>query len=576
MLADICSLRSGHTGSTCASWRCINLHLVQMRRWNQFRLPRKIQCFLLLSFFFNMISMFLSYQAWEAVSSDPQARLLHPSNYPSPLDPSPLDPSPLDKSTLDSSKTSASELYLDPAMDMTGKEEMEEVLDTLPNLPFSYRERNDPHFGSGNNNCSKYPELFDIHFNSIYWQVLQTSNGSFYMYSAFYDNRTLSKHSPSLRILAMINRIEPSVKTKCKIWFNDKISPVIVNVSEYRYIWYKEWGNYNQGILQPYLLECIVPAEHRQLVPQSVSLVEQPCDKPTNNLRVINNQPQNGQKKNFAVCVKGLDFYIDKTVRIVEWLELLFLLGADKVFLYNMGLQPSINKVLKYYERLGLVDVKKLSLPGEQPNERNLLHKYLKNKGLHKRQNEVIPYNDCFYRNMNHYKYIVLLDTDEVIVPKTASDWRSLLDQVVAEVKEARNRTLVSYCARNAYFLDSMQEAHGYFHDIPSYMHLMQHVYRAANYSKPGYNMKCFHDTQKVLTLHNHYPFSCLDHCKTLDMPTEYAHLQHSRKYCVDDQRKICPSLLNDTVLDNTIWRYKEPLIKKTFDVLRYFGFLKS
>ncbi|XP_045607858.2 uncharacterized protein [Procambarus clarkii] len=522
-------------------------------------IPRKVQRVLLFVFFLTMFITTISFQAWEAVSVEAEERLLRRVYEPS---------------ILDSSQTSTSELYLDPAMDMTGKEEMEEVLDTLPNLPFSYRKRNDPHFGSGNTNCSKYPELFDIHFNSIYWQVLQTSNGSFYMYSAFYDNRTLSKHSPSLRILAMINRIEPSVKTKCKIWFNDKISPVIVNVSEYRYIWYKEWGNYNQGILQPYLLECIVPAEHRQLVPQSVSLVEQPCDKPTNNLRVINNQPQNGQKKNFAVCVKGLDFYIDKTVRIVEWLELLFLLGADKVFLYNMGLQPSINKVLKYYERLGLVDVKKLSLPGEQPNERNLLHKYLKNKGLHKRQNEVIPYNDCLYRNMNLYKYIVLLDTDEVIVPKTARDWRSLLDQVAAGEK-ARNLTRVSYCARNVYFLDPMQDSHGYFHDIPPYMHLMQHVYRAANYTKPGYYVKCFHDPQRVLTLHNHYPLSCLDVCNTFDLPTSYAHLQHYRKHCVDDLGKSCTSFLNHTVLDKTIWRYKEPVIKNVLYALHHLGFSK-
>ena len=28
---------------------------------------------------------------------------------------------------------------------------------------------------------------------------------------------------------------------------------------EYKYIWYKKWGNYKQGIFQPYLLACQLP-----------------------------------------------------------------------------------------------------------------------------------------------------------------------------------------------------------------------------------------------------------------------------------------------------------------------------
>jgi hypothetical protein len=37
---------------------------------------------------------------------------------------------------------------------------------------------------------------------------------------------------------------------------------------------------------------------------------------------------------------------------------------------------------------------------GYQPNLPGLQHMYLKNKLNNKRQNELIPYNDCLYRNM--------------------------------------------------------------------------------------------------------------------------------------------------------------------------------
>ena len=41
-----------------------------------------------------------------------------------------------------------------------------------------------------------------------------------------------------------------------------------------------------------------------------------------------------------------------------------------------------------------------LSLPGSQPDLAGLQHLYLKHRKTHKRRNELIPYNDCLYRNL--------------------------------------------------------------------------------------------------------------------------------------------------------------------------------
>ena len=65
--------------------------------------------------------------------------------------------------------------------------------------------------------------------------------------------------------------------------------------------------------------------------------------------------------------------------------------------------------------------------------------------------------------------------------------------------------------------------------DIPPYLHMLQHVYRAANYSKPGFYVKCFHDTAQVKTLHNHYPFSCLGRCQAKNIDERIGHMQHYR-----------------------------------------------
>lgn len=99
---------------------------------------------------------------------------------------------------------------------------------------------------------------------------------------------------------------------------------------------------------------CVLPQRYKDQIPQSISLVEKQCDNATNNLKVIYEKP--AEKKDFGVCVKGLDFlHEDLSVRLVEWIELLNLLGADKVFFYELQVHPNISKVLKYYEQEGKV-----------------------------------------------------------------------------------------------------------------------------------------------------------------------------------------------------------------------------
>ena len=63
------------------------------------------------------------------------------------------------------------------------------------------------------------------------------------------------------------------------------------------------------------------------------------------------------------MCVKGLDFPADDmSVRIAEWLEVLSALGADKVFLYDLGVHPNVTKVLRHYVRYKKETYKKRTL----------------------------------------------------------------------------------------------------------------------------------------------------------------------------------------------------------------------
>jgi len=449
----------------------------------------------------------------------------------------------------------------------------------IPNLPLVYWFENKNKVRSKNKTCAKYPSVYDMNFNNIYWQQAETSNGTFFLYGAYLDVRHKNRLGPTVRILSMINRIEPTVKTYCQLWFNSTKEPVFSKVLEYKYIWYKKWGNYKQGIFQPYLMACQLPKNYWNEVPASVSVVEHQCDNATTNLRVVYNKLEADEpKKGFAVCVKGLDFPDDDlSVRLVEWLELLNSLGADKIFLYNLEVHPNVTKVLDYYQKQGLVDVTPLSLPGYQPTLPGLQHMYLKSKVNNKRQNELIPYNDCLYRNMYRYEYIALLDIDEVIMPLNHQNWSQLMEAVIVESLKVKNESRASYNFRNVYFMDEMLESHehGHFKDIPPYLHMLQHVYRSANYTKPGQYVKCFHNPEKALILHNHFPLGCLGGvCTSYPVDTDLAHLQHYRNDCVSTLKKSCAeSFKKNSIKDTTIWRYKDELISRTTTSLLKMGF---
>ncbi|XP_023326460.1 uncharacterized protein LOC111699919 [Eurytemora carolleeae] len=467
--------------------------------------------------------------------------------------------------------------YIDRSPKMNETEKAIKLQVQIPNLPLVYWFQNRKNNPSKNSSCAKYPSVYDIHFNNIYWQQTDTSNGTFFLYAAYLDVRASNRLGPTIRILTMINRIEPTVKTHCQLWFNSTNTPIFSKVLEYKYIWYKKWGNYKQGIFQPYLLACQIPKSHWGEVPASVSIVEKECDDATNNIRVIYNKHE-GPKKKFAVCVKGLDFPDDDlSVRLVEWLELLNTLGAEKIFMYNLEVHPNVTKVLNHYVEKGIVDLTQLSLPGYQPNLPGLQHLYLKSKLNNKRQNELIPYNDCLYRNMYRYEYVALLDIDEVIMPLQHNSWQDMMEEVIKASLKVKNESRASYNFRNVYFMDEMLESnnHGHFKDIPPYLHMLQHVYRSSNYTKPGQYVKCFHNPEKALILHNHFPLGCLGGvCTSYPVEPELAHLQHYRSDCVSTLKKSCvDSFKKYSVKDTTIWKWKDQLISKTTSALLKMGF---
>ena len=95
----------------------------------------------------------------------------------------------------------------------------------------------------------------------------------------------------------------------------------------------------------------------------------------------------------------------------MEWMEILKTYGVEKIVLYDLGVHENVSKVLDHYGKEGLVDTHPLTLPGNQPNDKEGQHKYIYDRNFleQKRNNEQIPRNDCFYRNMYRLRIAIKL-----------------------------------------------------------------------------------------------------------------------------------------------------------------------
>ncbi|KAH8394440.1 hypothetical protein KR222_005709, partial [Zaprionus bogoriensis] len=462
--------------------------------------------------------------------------------------------------------------------------------------------------------CAEAPDFMNIDFHNEYWQALHIKNVTFYFFGAYYDNREVIAKTPQVRLLTMINIYGKGSELKypntyCQLWFKDRVDPVIVNATDHKIIWW--WGGAARRFY-PTIVSCVLPKteEVEELgVPEMVSVVSERCNRARNLLRVVyevdeehdagsanstaitpssTSKPAQAvvptkntkrAKRRFMVCVKTMDFlYVDMSWRLIEWLELMRMLGADKVVFYDGQIHANMTRVIEHYRQTnpGFVELRPMSLGRGEPHSPRHFHHYAMDAdGFNRILNEMIPYNDCFYRNMYKYDYVGVFDIDEVIMPLgNVTNWNDLIDLAYKVPDYQRDATKckdwASFCFRNVYF-PRYPERPKVYKKLPSFYYMLQHVERVAEHCDRYAAVKCLHSTRYVVGLHNHFPLFRADNgeCEPKSVPIEFAQLQHYRE--PDNKTRLI-----NPVIDDSIWRFQPQLQQRVYDKYKKLGFLPA
>ena len=172
---------------------------------------------------------------------------------------------------------------------------------------------------------------------------------------------------------------------------------------------------------------------------------------------------------------KWWKFDYDHSLRLIEWLEMVRILGADHVFLNILKIHPNMSFVLDHYVSTGFVSLTYWSRPGSDSEEN---FRTYNNTGMDiMLTNEIIPIQDCLFKSVaKSFQYLAVFDLDEMIIPVRHYNWSELISYIDSSEKGERIDT---YEALRNYFIDyDTPKDELLIQSIPRYLHMMRHIYK--------------------------------------------------------------------------------------------------
>ena len=320
-------------------------------------------------------------------------------------------------------------------------------------------------------NKMKPPHNVSLHKRM--WHTMNAEYEEIYIYSAIYDSRTAGGNNPFIRILAIGRTI---LRLFCHFWFPEGVISVKAKIAV------NGAGRRIDGdLFKQYYFSCQLPPGFL-FIPTHVSLTSLQCGGNFHN-RIPITIPENPQKMHeFGICVPITYWYVDP-YRIVEWIEMNKLFGVTEINVYTCNLSEITMNVLRYFQDEGILKVHDIPPPknGHTKDEVNVA--------------SAISINDCMWKNMYRYKYVLIIDFDEIIVPKFHSNYTDLLQWIDEENDSVNHK---AYTFRNTYFWVGCKAT---MKRISSYISMFTQREDPSYY---GLSAKTFLDPTKCLSAFNH------------------------------------------------------------------------
>ncbi|KFM72270.1 hypothetical protein X975_10615, partial [Stegodyphus mimosarum] len=331
------------------------------------------------------------------------------------------------------------------------------------------------------------------------WQRVPNTKDKFFVYSAFYDDR----RTKWVRVIAAA-RTRLADKVLCQFTYKDGREPyTIAGINRLiRENWNLKYSAY--FILCP-LKQVNVP------VPNHVSIIRQGDNTVSNKLVVHDNKKLYTKPEGIAVCIKPLHYEYNKVKNLIEFIELNRILGVNHFVLYNHTIGAEVECILKKYEIEGVVTV----LPWQLDI---VSQKEIRTEGL------FAALNDCLYRTMYRFRYVLMIDLDEYIIPHKNSSLTVMLEHLNKKNQERTG----AYSFQNAFFYlqwpnDTSSSS------LPYKLLTLQKTIRKSKFHAHKQRSKCIVLPERVVEMGNHFVWEFIAGKTMMNIPPDMGFLHHYR-----------------------------------------------
>ena len=289
-----------------------------------------------------------------------------------------------------------------------------------------------------------------------------------------------------------------------------------------------------------YFILC--PLLYGSPVPDAVSVLIRDANKlnnkvneetlmPSNRL-LVHNRPQskrNNQmsEQNIAVCIKPLHYDYNRALNLIEFIEMNRILGVNHFILYNHTIGDDVDCVLQEYIESGVVTMLPWHLDMASQKE-------IRTEGL------FAALNDCLYRTMNRFKYVLMIDLDELIIPYRHKDLPSML-KVMSRANADRTG---AYSFRNAFFYSQWPDDKSVANKIAYPLITLLKTRRKAQLNIHKQRSKCIVIPENVVEMGNHFVWEFVPKKMMVNVDSKIGALHHYR---------VCEFGGNDCVKSSSI-----------------------
>ncbi len=388
-----------------------------------------------------------------------------------------------------------------------------------------------------------------------------------YAYSAYFDDREELHGDNYVRVVTTIGQFSARCVVQslyvffCLLWYADQQQPISV-LAEPSFI------AIQNNTLHGAVFSCRIPTNvvfnnevFIDMIPMQVTLVEDMCGAPGHMIPVHRGDFSQRDSRT-ALCLSIRGESISPT-RLVEWIEINRLLGANMFYIYNISANVPIGDVLRYYQAENVIVIKehlKISDLRKHIFQEDIEEDFAYGQEEIELALKMISLNDCLYAAQE--RFIITTDVNEILQLLT---YRPFQDFLTNELKEWHG-------SMAKFQVDIFSEEFGKSHVSAKseFLHTMKFKYRSTPKWKKS---KSIVDFQKCLSMNEAECLKWLTAQQPLEVAPGMAYVRHYVQYC---SMILSPELCQKVkpYVDKTLDQYEEVLQERVGSILLNISFV--